>query len=336
MSSKHNSYQHIIVTGGAGFIGSHLCNELLSMGNKVTCIDNLFSGQLENLPQESEQFTFIEYDITNTLSDMNWIYDNKLQDVKQIYHLACPASPIAYQEDQVKTVKTNCIGTTNVLELARALNAKVLLTSTSEIYGDPLEHPQVESYRGNVNTLGPRACYDEGKRIAETLTMIYHREYNLPITIVRIFNTYGPNMAMEDGRVVSNFIMQSLLQQDITIYGNGSQTRSFCYVDDTVNALILAMNYPYTGPVNIGNPGEFTIKELAEKVITLVGNENKLSYQDLPEDDPKIRRPNIDLAKQLYNWEPKIQLDEGLQKTVEYFRKKIGNIPSYTLGPVDM
>jgi len=307
----------ILITGGAGFIGSHLCEYLLEKdGNKIICLDNFFTGKRKNI-QELEQnpnFKIVPHDITKPLDI------KEIGDVDQIYNLACPASPIHYQFDPIKTVKANTIGVINVLEFAKLNGAKVLQASTSEIYGDPLVHPQTESYRGNVNTLGPRACYDEGKRVAETLFMDYHRKFNLPIRIIRIFNTYGPNMDRNDGRVISNFILQALNNQPITVYGEGSQTRSFCFVSDLIEGMYRMMNQDFIGPVNLGNPGEFTIIELAKKIITLTGSQSELIYKQLPEDDPKQRKPDISLAKEKLNWEPTIILEDGLRKTIEYFK----------------
>lgn len=309
----------IVVTGGAGFIGSHLCEYLLNKGERVICIDNLFTGSKDNIKhlRENPNFIFINHDIIDPINLENEMID-------QIYNLACPASPIHYQYNPVRTVKANTIGVINMLGLAKKHKARILQASTSEIYGDPLEHPQTESYRGNVNTIGPRACYDEGKRVAETLFFDYHRQNNVDIRVVRIFNTYGPRMAENDGRVVSNFIIQALKNEDITMYGKGEQTRSFCYVSDLVEGIHRLMNKDnFTGPVNIGNPGEFTIKVLAEKIIKFTKAKSKLKFQNLPEDDPKKRKPNIDLAKKELNWEPTINLDAGLKKTIEYFADKI-------------
>tara|TARA_Y100000310_G_scaffold290194_1_gene317193 strand:+ start:19956 stop:20891 length:936 start_codon:yes stop_codon:yes gene_type:complete len=307
----------ILVTGGAGFLGSHLCKSLLERnGNKVICLDNFFTGQIDNLREleSNPNFKIVSHDITDPLI-------GKISEhVDEIYNLACPASPIHYQFDPIETIKANTIGVVNVLEFARVNGAKILQASTSEIYGDPEVHPQVESYRGNVNTLGPRACYDEGKRVAETLFMDYHRKYNLDIRIVRIFNTYGPNMACNDGRVVSNFIIQALKHEPITIYGDGNQTRSFCYVSDLVEGLYNTMNCEDIMPINLGNPDEFTIKELAEKVIEMTSSTSEIVYHELPVDDPRQRKPNIDRANSVLNWSPKIKLDEGLKKTISYFK----------------
>jgi UDP-glucuronate decarboxylase len=307
----------ILVTGGAGFLGSHLCKSLLERnGNKVICLDNFFTGQIDNLRdlESNPNFKIVSHDITDPLI-------GKISEhVDEIYNLACPASPIHYQFDPIETIKANTIGVVNVLEFARVNGAKILQASTSEIYGDPEVHPQVESYRGNVNTLGPRACYDEGKRVAETLFMDYHRKYNLDIRIVRIFNTYGPNMARNDGRVVSNFIIQALKNKPITIYGDGNQTRSFCYVSDLVEGLYSTMNSDEIMPINLGNPDEFTIKELAEKVVEMISSTSEIVYHDLPVDDPRQRKPNIDRANSVLNWSPKIELAEGLKKTISYFK----------------
>ncbi|MFA5775979.1 MAG: UDP-glucuronic acid decarboxylase family protein [Patescibacteria group bacterium] len=311
--------KNIVVTGGAGFLGSFLCEYLLEKGEKVICIDNLFTGSKQNIHHltQNPNFTFINHDIIEPL-----FLDNITVD--QIYNLACPASPVHYQYNSIRTIKANTIGVINMLGLAKKHKARILQASTSEVYGDPDVHPQPESYRGNVNTIGPRACYDEGKRVAETLFFDYHRQHNVEIRVVRIFNTYGPRMAVNDGRVVSNFIIQALKNKPITIYGDGSQTRSFCYVNDLISAIYKMMNNPsHTGPINIGNPGEFTIKELAEKVIALTDSKSKIIYNDLPADDPKQRKPDISLAKKVLNWEPKIKLNEGLKKTVEYFKSKI-------------
>lgn len=304
----------ILVTGGAGFIGSHLCARLLNEGNQVICLDNFFTGSKENMKSMIGHLNFelVERDVTR-------IY---VKDVDEIYNLACPASPIHYQYDPIKTMSTSVIGAINMLELAKGVNAKILQSSTSEVYGDPLIHPQVESYWGNVNPIGIRSCYDEGKRSAETLFMDYHRQYGVAVKIVRIFNTYGPNMLPHDGRVVSNFIMAALQGEDIEIYGNGEQTRSFQYIDDLVEGMIRMMNTgdSFVGPINIGNPREFTIAELAEKVLEVTGSSSKIVYKPLPYDDPRKRKPDISLAKEKLNWEPTIRLEEGLVKTVEYFK----------------
>lgn len=305
----------ILVTGGAGFLGSHLCEYLIKKGNEVICLDNLFTGNLKNIShlEKNPNFKFVEHDIIEPI----FFDDTKID---QIYNLACPASPIHYQFNPVRTVKANTIGVINVLGIAKKHGARVLQASTSEIYGDPLEHPQKESYRGNVNTIGERACYDEGKRVAETLFFDYHREHGLDVRVARIFNTYGPRMYEFDGRVVSNFIVQALKGSPITIYGNGKQTRSFCYVDDLISGLYKLMNKGnFTGPVNIGNPGEFTMIELANMIIEMTGSKSKIIYKELPQDDPKKRKPDISLAKKELKWEPKIDIRTGLKKTIEYF-----------------
>lgn len=305
----------ILVTGGAGFIGSNLCEHLLEKGEKVIAFDNLFSGSKKNIEHliSNPKFSFIESDITEPLKVEG--------EIDQIYNLACPASPEWYQKDPVATVRANVMGMIHVLELAQEKKARVLQASTSEVYGDPLEHPQRESYRGNVNTLGPRACYDEGKRCAETLVMDYHRQYGVDVKIVRIFNTYGPRMARNDGRVVSNFIVQALEGKELTIYGTGEQTRSFQYIDDLIKGMVLMMEKDgFIGPVNLGNPEEFTIREIAEKALSLAGNGNKIIYKPLPEDDPVRRKPDISLAQRELNWSPIVPLEEGLKKTVEYFK----------------
>jgi len=305
----------ILVAGGAGFIGSHLCRRLLERGDKVICLDNLQTGSEKNIKEllSNDNFSFINQDVIEPISI----------NVDQIYNLACPASPVHYQHDPVKTTVTSVMGAINLLNLARENETRILQASTSEVYGDPEVHPQTESYWGNVNCIGPRSCYDEGKRAAETLFFDYYRQYNTDIRVIRIFNTYGPNMAENDGRVVSNFIIQALKNEDITIYGNGSQTRSFQYVDDLLNGMISMMDNEnnFIGPVNIGNPGEFTIKELAEKILTLVpDSKSKIVYKDAAIDDPKQRKPDISLAKTILNWEPKIDLKEGLKKTIAYFK----------------
>lgn len=305
----------ILVTGGAGFIGSHLCRKLLAEDNEVICADNFFTGNKNNILDlmENKKFEFLRHDVTFPL----------YVEVDQIYNLACPASPIHYQFDPVQTTKTSVHGAINMLGLAKRTKARILQASTSEVYGDPEVHPQVESYWGRVNPIGIRSCYDEGKRCAETLFFDYYRQHNLPIRVIRIFNTYGPNMHPHDGRVVSNFIVQALQNQDITIYGDGSQTRSFQYVDDLISGMVKMMNNEngFVGPVNIGNPIEFTIKELAEKVIAMIPeSKSKIIFKDLPQDDPKQRKPDIALAKKELDWEPRIQLEEGLQKTIAYFR----------------
>ena len=307
----------ILVTGGAGFLGSHLCDRLIEAGNEVICVDNLFTGSKDNINHllSNPKFTFICHDITEPLGDIK---------VEQIYNLACPASPPYYQYDPIKTAQTSVFGAMNMLELARKVRATILQASTSEVYGDPLVHPQPESYRGNVNTIGIRSCYDEGKRMAETLFFDYHRQHNIDIKVIRIFNTYGPRMDANDGRVVSNFIVQALKGEDITIYGDGKQTRSFCYVDDLIEGMIRMMNSKdITGPVNLGNPGEFSMLELAQKVLELTESNSKLVYMPLPGDDPTQRKPVIDLAKEKLDWEPTIALEEGLKKTIAYFKSII-------------
>lgn len=307
----------IIVTGGAGFLGSHLCEYLLNRGERVICVDNLLTGNIQNIEHllENINFKFIEHDIIEPI-----YFEN--EKIDQIYNLACPASPIQYQINPVRTVKANTIGVINVLGIAKRHGARILQASTSEVYGDPLEHPQTEKYRGNVNTIGERACYDEGKRVAETLFFDYHREHGVEIRVARIFNTYGPRMYENDGRVVSNFIVQALKNEPITIYGDGKQTRSFCYVSDLIEGLVKLMNKEdFTGPVNIGNPGEFTMLELADLVIQMTGSKSELVFKELPQDDPKKRKPEISLAKKELEWEPKVDLQEGLKKTVEYFSK---------------
>jgi len=309
----------ILITGGAGFIGSHLCEKLLKQGNQVICLDNFFTGSKKNIEPwlTQKNFQLIEHDIIEP-----FFTDEKID---QIYNLACPASPIGYQLNPIRTVKTTTIGVINMLGMAKLHGERILQASTSEVYGDPAEHPQKESYWGNVNPIGPRACYDEGKRVAETLFFDYYRKYNLEIRVARIFNTYGPNMAKNDGRVVSNFITQALADDDITIYGDGAQTRSFCYVSDLVDGLVKLMNKEdFTGPVNLGNQEEFSIAELAQKILKLIPeSKSKIIYKALPEDDPKQRRPDISLAKEKLNWQPETKLEQGLIKTIDYFRKII-------------
>ena len=304
----------ILVTGGAGFIGSHLCQKLLNEGNEIVCVDNLFTGSKDNIRNllNNPYFEFIRHDICFPL----------YVEVDEIYNLACPASPIHYQFDPVQTTKVNVLGSINMLGLAKRLKIKILQASTSEIYGNPLTHPQTEDYWGNVNTIGPRACYDEGKRCAETLFFDYHRQHKLDIKVVRIFNTYGPRMHPNDGRVVSNFIVQALNGQDITVYGDGSQTRSFCYVDDLVDGIFSMMNVnsSFTGPVNLGNPVESTVLELANLVIELTDSKSEIIFKDLPQDDPEKRKPDISLAKDKLDWQPSIELEEGLLKTINYFK----------------
>jgi len=304
----------ILVTGGAGFIGSHLCERLLNEGNEVICLDNYFTGSKRNILHllENPFFELVRHDITEPY----------YAEVDEIYNLACPASPIHYQHDPIKTIKTSVVGATNMLGLAKRVDAKILQASTSEVYGDPTVHPQPESYWGNVNPIGPRSCYDEGKRCAESLFINYHKQKNVRIKIIRIFNTYGTRMNTNDGRVISNFIVQALKGEDLTIYGTGKQTRSFQYVDDLVEGMIRMMNTPedFIGPINIGNPAEFSMLELAEKVLEITGSKSKIIFKPLPEDDPLQRRPDISLAKKaLNNWEPKIGIDKGLKKVVDYF-----------------
>ncbi|MGI6091621.1 MAG: UDP-glucuronic acid decarboxylase family protein [Negativicutes bacterium] len=309
--------KRILVTGGAGFIGSHLCKRLVKQGHKVLCLDNLYTGFKSNVAEllNTPFFEFIEHDVTEPL-DLA---------VDQIYNLACPASPEHYQRNPLNTLKTSVFGLNNMLELAQANGAKILHTSTSEVYGAPLVHPQPESYWGNVNPIGRRACYDESKRCAETLCFDYQREFGLDIKVVRIFNTYGPNMDPNDGRVVSNFIVQALRNQDITVYGTGNQTRSFCYIDDLVDGLIAMMETErgFNGPVNLGNPSEFTILQLAEKVLALTASNSKLIFQKLPADDPRQRQPDITLAMSKLGWQPRITLDDGLKATINYFKDTI-------------
>jgi UDP-glucuronate decarboxylase len=308
----------ILVTGGAGFLGSHLCDRLLAQGHHVICLDSFLTGGRDNLLhlKNERNFSLIEQDVIDPLS---------LEHVDEIYNLACPASPVHYQHDPIHTMKTSVIGAMNVLELARKAGARIFQASTSEVYGDPLIHPQTEAYLGNVNTIGPRACYDEGKRAAETLFFDYHRCYGVEIKVVRIFNTYGPRMAANDGRVVSNFIVQALRGEDLTIYGDGSQTRSFCYVDDLVEGFIRLMESEagVLGPVNLGNPGEFTMLELATQVLRLTGSSSKLSFQELPQDDPKQRCPNITRARETLGWAPTVNLETGLERTIEHFSAKL-------------
>ncbi len=304
----------ILITGGAGFIGSHLCKKLLNMGNDIICLDNFFTGDKSNVIDliNNPHFELVRYDVTEPYH----------AEVDQIFNLACPASPIHYQHNPVKTIKTSVMGAINMLDLATKVSATVLQASTSEVYGDPFVHPQVESYWGNVNPIGIRSCYDEGKRCAETLFMDYHRQSATKIKIIRIFNTYGPNMQPNDGRVISNFILQAINNKDITIYGTGLQTRSFMYIDDLIEGMIKMMNSDssFIGPVNLGNPNEFSIKKLAEMVIEMCDSKSKIVYHPLPGDDPKQRQPNISLAKSQLSWQPTIELREGLQKTIDYFK----------------
>jgi len=305
--------KRVLVTGGAGFLGSHLCERLLAEGNDVICLDNFFTGTKDNVAHllGEPNFELMRHDVTFPL----------YVEVDEIYNLACPASPIHYQHDPVQTTKTSVHGAINMLGLAKRLRAKVFQASTSEVYGDPDVHPQPESYRGNVNPIGPRACYDEGKRCAETLFFDYYRQHRLRIRVARIFNTYGPRMHPNDGRVVSNFIVQALQNQPITIYGDGSQTRAFCYVDDLIEGFVRLMAAPddVTGPINLGNPGEFTIKQLAEMTVAMTGSKSKLEFRSLPEDDPKQRRPDIAVAGRVLDWKPTVKLEDGLRKTIEYF-----------------
>lgn len=308
----------ILVTGGAGFIGSHICQRLLNEGHEIHCLDNFFTGTKHNVQPmiDNPKFKLIDHDITEPLDI----------EVDQIYNLACPASPVHYQFDPIKTTKTSIYGAVNMLELAKKLNARILQASTSEVYGDPDVHPQPESYWGHVNPIGIRSCYDEGKRAAETLFFDYHRQHQVDIKVVRIFNTYGPNMNADDGRVVSNFIVQALKDQDLTIYGDGSQTRSFQYIDDLVDGMIKAMNSldDFRGPVNLGNPDEFTINELAEKVLAMIpDSKSQVVHKGLPSDDPKQRKPDISLAEARLDWQPTVKLEQGLQKTIDYFKTVI-------------
>ncbi len=310
---EHNT-KRILITGGGGFLGSHLCDRMVEQGHDVLCLDNFFSGTKRNIIHliNRPNFEVIRHDLVHPI----------FLEVDEIYNLACPASPIHYQHNPVKTVKTNVMGAINMLGLAKRVGAKVLQASTSEIYGDPTVHPQKEDYWGNVNPIGPRSCYDEGKRCAETLFFDYHRQNGINIRVVRIFNTYGPRMHPNDGRVISNFIVQALNNQEITVYGDGLQTRSFCYIDDLIDGIILMMNSPddFIGPVNLGNPTEFSILELAEMVVELTGNRSEIVFKPLPQDDPVRRRPDITLAKERLDWEPKVPLTEGLKKTIAYFR----------------
>jgi len=306
----------ILVTGGAGFLGSHLCERLLAEGNEVLCLDNYFTGRKSNVRHllANPGFELIRHDVTNPIQ----------LEVDRIYHLACPASPIHYQYNAIKTIKASVLGTINMLGIAKRVKGRILFASTSEVYGDPAMHPQKEDYWGNVNTIGVRSCYDEGKRVAETLMMDYHRQNNVDIRIVRIFNTYGPRMLADDGRVVSNFIVQALKGEDITVYGKGSQTRSFCYVDDLIEGMARMMDAEnFTGPVNLGNPEEYTILDLAKKIITMTGSRSRISYKPLPSDDPTQRRPDITLAEQKLGWKPRVTAEDGLKRTIEYFEKEL-------------
>lgn len=310
----------ILVTGGAGFIGTHLIDRLLNQGHHVVCLDNCYTGRESNfvLHLDKPTFQFVHHDVVDPLPG------DTLTPLDQIYHLACPASPPHYQADPIRTLQISVIGTLNLLNLAKQTGARILFASTSEIYGEPTVHPQSEEYRGNVNPIGPRACYDEGKRAAETLMFDFHRHHQVDIAVVRIFNTYGPHMRPDDGRVVSNFIVQALKNQGLTLYGDGSQTRSFCYVSDLVEGILRMMNSPHMGPVNLGNPKEFTIRELAEKVKQLVGSTSDLVFRPLPEDDPSQRRPDIGRARELLDWSPQIELEEGLTLTIPYFAQQLG------------
>ena len=319
MMKEYSTRLRTLVTGGAGFLGSHLCERLLAEGHDVICLDNFFTGSKDNVAHllGSPHFELMRHDVTFPL----------YVEVDQIYNLACPASPVHYQHDPVQTTKTSVHGAINMLGLAKRTKARIFQASTSEVYGDPEVHPQSESYWGKVNPIGIRSCYDEGKRCAETLFFDYHRQHNLDIKVARIFNTYGPRMHPNDGRVVSNFIVQALKGENITIYGDGQQTRSFCYVDDLIKGFVRFMNTApgFTGPVNLGNPGEFTMLELAEKVLQIVGGHSKLVFQALPADDPKQRKPDIGLARSQLGWEPQVQLDEGLTKTVDYFAQLLND-----------
>ncbi|MBI2411754.1 MAG: SDR family oxidoreductase [Deltaproteobacteria bacterium] len=316
--------KRILVTGGAGFIGSHLCEKLLNEGNEVICLDNFFTGRKENIAHlmDNPVFEVVRHDVIEPI----------LIEVDQIYNLACPASPVHYQYNPVKTIKTNIMGALNMLGLAKRVRARILQASTSEVYGDPKVHPQTEDYWGNTNPIGPRACYDEGKRCAETLMFAYNKQNGVDIKVIRIFNTYGPRMLENDGRVVSNFIVQALRGQDITIYGDGSQTRSFCYVDDLVDGIVKMMdNNDITGPVNLGNPGEFTVLELANIIRRLTGSSSKVIKMPLPPDDPVQRRPDITIARKTLDWDPTIKLEDGLKKTIAYFSERINGTGTFTV-----
>ncbi len=310
-----HSKKRNLITGGSGFLGSHLCCKLLDKGEEVICLDNFFTGTKKNIQKliKHKNFELIRHDVTEPI----------LLEVDKIWHLACPASPIHYQFNPIKTTKTSFMGTYNMLGLAKRVGAKFLLASTSEVYGDPDEHPQKESYNGSVNTTGIRSCYDEGKRVAETLCADYQRIHGVDVRIMRIFNTYGPNMRFDDGRVISNFIVQALRNEKITLFGDGSQTRSFCYVDDLINGMILLMDNNYQNPINIGNPNEFSIKELAILIRELINPNLEFDYKELPQDDPKQRKPSIKLANELLNWKPKIELKEGLIKTIDWFQNNL-------------
>jgi len=317
LTRLYDSRKRILITGGAGFLGSHLADRLLDQGHEVICLDNLFTGSKRNIEHlhGNPRFEFLRHDVTLPL----------YIEVDEIYNLACPASPIHYQHDPVQTTKTSVHGAINMLGLAKRLKCRIFQASTSEVYGDPTEHPQTEGYWGNVNPIGVRSCYDEGKRCAETLFFDYHRQHDLAIKVARIFNPYGPRMHHADGRVVSNFIVQALRGEDITVYGEGQQTRSFCYVDDLVEGFIRLMNSDasVTGPINLGNPGEFTIRELAEKVIDMTGSKSKLQFLPMPADDPKQRRPDISQAKAVLDWQPSVQLQEGLERTIAFFEQRL-------------
>lgn len=306
--------KRVLVTGGAGFLGSHLCDRLVKQSDDVICLDNFFTGSKKNIYHllDKPNFELIRHDVTFPI----------YLEVDEIYNLACPASPIYYQKDPIQTTKVNVLGSINMLGLAKRVKAKILQASTSEIYGDPEEHPQKETYWGRVNPIGPRSCYDEGKRCAETLFFDYYHQNNVNIRVIRIFNTYGPRMSTDDGRVVSNFIIQALRNEDVTIYGDGSQTRSFCYVDDMIEGILSMMKGPddFVGPLNLGSKDEFTILELAEKIIALTGSKSKISYHPLPQNDPVRRKPDISLAEKKFNWHPKVKIEEGLKRTIEFFR----------------
>lgn len=326
MARTYDSRKRILVTGGAGFVGSHLIDRLIESGHEILCVDNLFTGTKQNIDHlhNNPRFEFLRHDVTFPL----------YVEVDEIYNLACPASPVHYQHDPIQTTKTSVHGAINMLGLAKRLRCKIFQASTSEVYGDPAVHPQTEEYWGNVNPIGPRSCYDEGKRCAETLFFDYHRQLNLEIKVARIFNTYGPRMHSADGRVVSNFIVQALSGRPITIYGDGGQTRSFCYIDDLVDGLIRLMETgpTVTGPVNIGNPTEFTIRELAERTLAMVGSSAGVVKMALPQDDPRQRRPDITKARELLGWEPKIKLEEGLRRTIDYFKGVTGQVASIKLS----